>query len=111
MSKLNALLASDAVDLHCHAANWREALTQAGSLLEKTGAITPEYTTAMVESVETNGPYIVVAPGFAFAHARPSSAVKGGRKGQFSIRFNTQWRICFTWKEGSADHVELVDYH
>lgn len=76
MSKLNALLASDAVDLHCHAANWREALTQAGSLLEKTGAITPEYTTAMVESVETNGPYIVVAPGFAFAHARPSSAVK-----------------------------------
>jgi proteic killer suppression protein len=38
-------------------------------------------------------------------------ALKGGRKGQHSIRVNDQWRICFVWHEGGADHVEIVDYH
>lgn len=38
-------------------------------------------------------------------------ALKGDRKGQFSIRINQQWRICFVWIEGNADHVEIVDYH
>ena len=38
-------------------------------------------------------------------------ALKGARKGQFSIRVNQQWRICFTWKVGSANRVEIVDYH
>jgi proteic killer suppression protein len=35
----------------------------------------------------------------------------GDRRGQHSIRVNAQWRICFVWKEGGADNVELVDYH
>jgi proteic killer suppression protein len=38
-------------------------------------------------------------------------ALKGHRKGQHSIRINDQWRICFTWKEGHAYEVEIVDYH
>jgi proteic killer suppression protein len=38
-------------------------------------------------------------------------ALKGGRKGQHSIRINRQWRICFVWRAGDADHVEIVDYH
>lgn len=38
-------------------------------------------------------------------------ALKGNRTGQHSIRINDQWRICFTWKEGGADEVEIVDYH
>jgi proteic killer suppression protein len=33
------------------------------------------------------------------------------REGQFSIRINDQWRICFRWKDGAADDVEIVDYH
>lgn len=37
-------------------------------------------------------------------------ALKGGRKGQHSIRINEQWRICFRWDEGAED-VEIVDYH
>lgn len=76
MSTLNELLLDGAVELNAHARDWREAITIAGGLLERTGTITPAYTEAMVDSVEANGPYIVVAPGFAFAHARPSSAVK-----------------------------------
>ena len=38
-------------------------------------------------------------------------ALKGDRRGQYSIRINDQWRICFTWKEGNAHEVEIVDYH
>ncbi len=38
-------------------------------------------------------------------------ALKGTRKGQYSIRINTQWRICFVWSNGNADAVEIVDYH
>lgn len=37
--------------------------------------------------------------------------LKGDRRGQHSIRVNDQWRICFVWKDGGADDVELVDYH
>jgi proteic killer suppression protein len=38
-------------------------------------------------------------------------ALEGDRRGQYSIRINDQWRICFTWKEGNAHEVEIVDYH
>jgi len=40
-------------------------------------------------------------------------ALKGDRAGQFSIRINDQWRICFVWPEGSPGptDVEIVDYH
>ena len=48
--------------------------------------------------------------------ARPGNrleTLKGRRKGQWSIRINDQWRICFEWPEGSLgpDNVEIVDYH
>jgi len=36
---------------------------------------------------------------------------RGNRAGQHSIRINDQWRICFTWHEGHATDVEIVDYH
>ncbi|WP_117195412.1 type II toxin-antitoxin system RelE/ParE family toxin [Rhizobium terrae] len=38
-------------------------------------------------------------------------SLKGDRTGQFSIRINDQWRICFVWTEGGPAHVEIVDYH
>ena len=38
-------------------------------------------------------------------------ALHGDREGQYSIRINDQWRICFTWHEGNAYDVEIVDYH
>ena len=38
-------------------------------------------------------------------------ALKGDRKGQFSIRINMQWRICFRWENGDVHDVEIVDYH
>jgi proteic killer suppression protein len=38
-------------------------------------------------------------------------ALKGNRRGQYSIRINDQWRICFRWRDGDAWDVEIVDYH
>ena len=37
--------------------------------------------------------------------------LKGDRAGQYSIRINRQWRICFNWKEGDIYDVEICDYH
>ena len=38
-------------------------------------------------------------------------ALKGRRAGQFSIRINDQWRVCFRWTAGGVEDVEIVDYH
>jgi proteic killer suppression protein len=38
-------------------------------------------------------------------------ALRGDRAGQYSIRINDRWRICFAWTGGDADDVEIVDYH
>ncbi len=38
-------------------------------------------------------------------------ALKGDRRGQYSIRINDQWRICFVWQDDGAHDVEIVDYH
>jgi len=38
-------------------------------------------------------------------------ALKGDRAGQHSISINMQWRICFVWRDGGADGVEITDYH
>jgi Plasmid maintenance system killer protein len=37
--------------------------------------------------------------------------LKGDREGQWSIRINDQWRVCFTWRDSNAYDVEIVDYH
>lgn len=38
-------------------------------------------------------------------------ALSGNRKGQYSIRINARWRLCFRFEEGDAHDVEIVDYH
>jgi len=38
-------------------------------------------------------------------------ALQGDRNGQYSIRINQQWRLCFVWREGDVFDVEIVDYH
>ncbi len=39
------------------------------------------------------------------------AALKGDRQGQYRIRINDRWRICFVWRGGDAHDVEIVDYH
>ena len=43
--------------------------------------------------------------------ANQLESLKGDRQGQYSIRINQQWRVCFKWKDGDAFEVEIVDYH
>ena len=48
---------------------------------------------------------LATLPGNRFEH------LKADRKGQYSIRINGQYRICFEWRNDAAENVEVVDYH
>ena len=52
-----------------------------------------------------------LAAGKLRALNREVTPLKGDRKGQYSIRINDQFRICFRWRDGDAHDVEIVDYH
>ncbi|KQR31622.1 MULTISPECIES: PTS sugar transporter subunit IIA [Curtobacterium] len=68
-------LPDTAVLLGADAHAWRDAMRLVGGALVASGATTDEYTDAMIGMVEEHGPYIVISPGLAFAHARPGGAV------------------------------------
>jgi proteic killer suppression protein len=54
------------------------------------------------------------ATALEFLRAPPGNrleALSGDRQGQHSIRINDQWRLCFVWRDGHAQGVEIVDYH
>jgi PTS system ascorbate-specific IIA component len=72
---LETALPDSAVALGVTVGDWRDALRLAGERLTASGATTPEYTGEMIATVEKLGPYIVIAPGIALAHSRPSPAV------------------------------------
>ncbi len=72
---LSTVLPDSAVVLGARPSDWREAVRVAGEALVRSGCTTEPYTRAMVQAVEDLGPYIVIAPGIAIAHARPSEAV------------------------------------
>lgn len=58
--------------------------------------------------------YLHAAQSIADLRSPPGNrleALKGGRRGQHSIRINDQWRICFVWRDADAYDVEIVDYH
>ncbi|WP_102279184.1 PTS sugar transporter subunit IIA [[Lactobacillus] timonensis] len=69
-------IAPSDIQMNVHANNWQEALTVAAQPLLDADKITTDYITNMIESVKKLGPYIVIAPGLALGHARPSAAVK-----------------------------------
>jgi PTS system ascorbate-specific IIA component len=72
---LNQALAEGSITLKAKANDWKQAIELAGSGLVQSGRTTPSYTQAMVDAFEELGPYMVIAPGIALAHARPSAEV------------------------------------
>ena len=57
---------------------------------------------------------IHAAPSLDFLRFPPGDrleALSGNRSGQYSIRINSQWRVCFRWTGADAEEVELCDYH
>jgi PTS system ascorbate-specific IIA component len=75
---LNLAEALSSIVTQADAADWRAAIRLAGDGLVAGGATTDAYTDEMIDAVEKHGPYIVIAPGIALAHSRPSPAVLTG---------------------------------
>jgi PTS system ascorbate-specific IIA component len=73
--RLSQLLTTKAIRIQASAKDWRAAVRLAGEALVASGATAQAYTGEMIETVEKLGPYIVLAPGIALAHSRPSPAV------------------------------------
>ena len=72
---MGCIIKKEKMRVGLHAKDWQEAITLAGSVLEEAGSITHEYTQSMIQAVKELGPYMVIMPGFAIAHAAPSPAV------------------------------------
>lgn len=74
-AKLSDLLSAEAIWIGADAPNWRAAVRAAGDRLVLSGATRDAYTDEMIAAVDELGPYMVIAPGIALAHSRPSPAV------------------------------------
>ena len=72
---LEQLLNTECAAVHLQTSDWRDAIRKTGSLMVNSGAVTPAYVDAMIETAEELGPYIVIAPGIAMPHARPERGV------------------------------------
>ena len=68
-------LPENAIVIGADAADWRAAVMLAADALAASGAARPEYGLEMVRMIEQHGPYVVIAPGLALAHARPGPEV------------------------------------
>jgi PTS system ascorbate-specific IIA component len=68
-------LPADAVALGVAADDWRGAVRAAGAALTACGSTEPAYADEMIRMIEEHGPYVVIAPGLALAHARPGPTV------------------------------------
>lgn len=75
-TSLSTLLPVDAIVTGIAVEDWRAAIRAAGELLVAGGVATSDYIGQMQAAVDEYGPYIVIAPGLALAHARPSEAVR-----------------------------------
>jgi proteic killer suppression protein len=53
----------------------------------------------------------LVLTDLSFPRGNRLEALAGNRLGQFSMRINDQWRVCFRWTERGAEDVEIIDYH
>lgn len=73
--ELPALLTETTIALDELVRDWEEAIRRAGALLLQQGAVQQRYVEAMVGAVKELGPYMVIAPGIALAHARPEDGV------------------------------------
>ena len=97
-------LAKESIEFGYEAADWRDAVRQAGKLLLNAGAITESYIDAMINMVEVEGAYMLVAPGVAMPHARPQDgALKNG------ISYLTlKTPVFFPQKDDNRIHLKVM---
>lgn len=75
MSSVLSALGEGSIKLQQSCTSWRESFELAGAGLVESGRTLPSYTQEMIQTFEELGPYMVIAPGIALAHGRPSAAV------------------------------------
>jgi|SRR5665213_505381 len=68
-------LPADAIVIGADATDWRDAVRAAGAALANAGIARPGYSDEMIRMIDEHGPYVVIAPGLALAHARPGPEV------------------------------------
>lgn len=72
---LSELLTRDTIRVNVEAADWKDAVRKGGEVLVENGLVEPRFVDAMIKMVKEMGPYIVIVPGIAMPHARPSEGV------------------------------------
>lgn len=82
MMKLRDMLTNQTVKLNVEVSDWEEAVRVGGEMLVDVEACTREYIEAIIETIKSLGPYVVIAPGIAIPHARPEY---GALRSQFSL--------------------------
>jgi PTS system ascorbate-specific IIA component len=111
------LLSADAVILGAEVASWQDAVRLAGTALTRAGIAKPEYGDEMVRMIEEHGPYVVIAPGLALAHARPGPEVLADGLGivtlstpvDFGHPYNDPVSVILALAVASGDaHIALV---
>jgi proteic killer suppression protein len=78
------------------------------------GRFSPKLPQAIQRAASRKLAMVDAAAGLADLRLPPANGLEvlhGDRTGQHSIRINDQWRICFSWRDGNAYDVEIVDYH
>lgn len=109
-------LPDDAVQLGADAADWRTAVALANAGLERAGAARAGYAVEMIRMIDENGPYVVIAPGLALAHARPGpdvladglSVVTLAEPVPFGHPYNDPVRVVIGLAVVSGRHLSIV---
>lgn len=109
-------LPDDGVELHATAVDWRAAVRLAGATLARTGAAAPEYADEMIRMIDEHGPYVVIAPGLALAHARPGPEVRADGLAvvtlstpvDFGHPYNDPVSVVIGLAAGYATHLSVV---
>jgi PTS system ascorbate-specific IIA component len=73
---LTEMVSVDRIRHQVQASDWQEVVRITGQVMEEAGLIESRYIDAMIELIETEGPYLVIAPGIALLHARPEEGVR-----------------------------------
>ncbi len=90
--------------------NFRDTETERLFQRERPKKLPPDiHRTALRKLVQLNA--VVLLSDLRVPPGNQLEALHKDREGQHSIRINDQWRICFVWRDGGAENVEIVDYH
>lgn len=100
---MDSLIETRHIQIQAEASDWREAIRAAGGLLVESRCIEEGYIESMIRAVEELGPYMVILPGFALAHAAPSADVHQDAMSLVTLRTP----VCFGSAENDPVRVVL----